>query len=73
MHGAVANLRFAVQDMDIASHLYHAACHADVLHVMCLPLEAIWALFDFCFHAILHSHMLITCSLLHAIHAYAHP
>ena len=51
----------------------HACTPENVLHGALFALQCPFSLFDSILHAILITYMLITCSLLHAIHAYAHP
>ena len=70
--GAVGNLRCAVRDSLILHHLHHMAWHMGMAHAIRLPVTAIRLSFKLDIHAILHSHMLMTCGLLHAIHAYGH-
>mgnify|MGYP001369728573 CR=1 FL=1 len=53
-------------------HLHHAACHMGVVIAMKSTVVVKSALFELHVHAILHSYMLMTCGLLHAIHAHAH-
>ena len=70
--GAVPTLRCAVQDLHPPHHSHTMACEIDALGAMLLPLRAKSTLFESHIHAILHSHMPMTCGLLHAIHAHAH-
>ena len=71
-HLAPQTLRVARLDMCIPHHLHHAACHVSVVIATNLLVVVKFPLSNFRFHAILHSHMRMTCGLLHAIHACDH-
>ena len=70
--GAHSTLRFAHRDTHPPHHSHTMACEIDALGAMLLPLRAKFTLFESHIHAILHSHMRLTCGLLHAIHAHDH-
>ena len=73
--GAHPTLRFAHRDMHPPHHLHHMACVMGVVIAVKSTVVVKSALFELHVHAILHSSdscMLMTCGLLHAIHAHDH-
>ena len=72
LEGAHPTLRFAHRDMHPPHHLHHMACVMSVVIAVKSTVVVKSALFELHVHAILHSYMLMTCGLLHAIHAHAH-
>ena len=70
--GAHSTLRCAHRDTHPPHHSHTMACNVRAVHGMNLSVLATFAKFELHMHAILHSHMLMTCGLLHAIHAYDH-
>ena len=71
-HPPPQTLRFPRPDTLIPHHLHHMACVMSVVIAVKSTVVVKSALFELHVHAILHSYMLMTCGLLHAIHAYDH-
>ena len=71
-HPPPQTLRFPRPDTLIPHHLHHMACVMSVVIAVKSTVVVKAALFELHVHAILHSYMLMTCGLLHAIHAFAH-
>ena len=71
-HPPPQTLRFPRLDTLTPHHPHHMACTMGVVKATKLLVVVKSALFELHVHAILHSYMLMTCGLLHAIHAYDH-
>ena len=69
---APPKLSSAPLDTIMKHHLHDMACVMSVVIAVKSTVVVRSALFELHVHAILHSCMLMTCGLLHAIHAYAH-
>ena len=69
---APPKLSSAPQDTIMKHHLHDMACVMSVVIAVKSTVVVRSALFELHVHAILHSYMLMTCGLLHAIHAHDH-